>query len=466
MITICYLTKNSDQKYSTYLKKSCGIKNCDVIEIIDDTKNASKIYNRIINESKNNIIVFCEENLEFDNGWGYKILKHFEKNQDFGIIGKVGVKYIPKDGNWLCNDMSEAIGQINIKKNKIKYNEPFGNKIIDVIVVDGVFLCIDKNRIKNTFDETINETNFLSVDFCFQNFLNGVKIGVISNFDITRELETRIDEKWEEQKNVFANKFKSELPKIIPYQYNIKPINNKQPLVSILMPVYNYGNRINHTLNSIFNQNYTNFEIIMVDDGSTDQYIKNKLKLLEKVERIKIFYKENGGPSSARNLAFRHSNGNFILPLDSDDMIKNDFIKICVDILQKNDYISPVYCDAHHIGQMTGIEKKPEWSPERLIKGPFIANCSIFHRVAFEKINGYDESLKGWEDYDFWLRMMNEGYVGKRIPKDLFVYYHHEDDGSINSFVEKNKHESYQKIIRKNFRIENDRLHIEIKKIK
>ena len=115
-----------------------------------------------------------------------------------------------------------------------------------------------------------------------------------------------------------------------------------------------------------------------------------KLDQLEGTEKVKIIRKENGGPSSARNVAFSHSSGDYILPLDSDDMILDGYIKACVDILSRNKNISPAYCDTHHIGQMNGVEQRPEWSKERLLKGPFIVNCSMFHREAFEKINGYD----------------------------------------------------------------------------
>ena len=75
-------------------------------------------------------------------------------------------------------------------------------------------------------------------------------------------------------------------------------------------------------------------------------------------------------------------------------------------LFEKN--ISPVYCDTHHIGQTQGVEQRPEWSMDRLIQGPFIVNCSMFHKKAFDDCEGYDDSLKGWEDYDLWIRLRKE----------------------------------------------------------
>ena len=87
-----------------------------------------------------------------------------------------------------------------------------------------------------------------------------------------------------------------------------------------------------------------------------------------------------------------------------------------------------------------------------------MVNCSMFHREAFEKVNGYDEELTGWEDYDMWIRMMKEGYVGKRIPKPLFVYFHHEKDGTVSTEANKNLQELYMRIMYKNFEVKDNKI--------
>jgi GT2 family glycosyltransferase len=82
----------------------------------------------------------------------------------------------------------------------------------------------------------------------------------------------------------------------------------------------------------------------------------------------------------------------------------------------------------------------------------------MFTKKAFDDCGGYDEDLIGWEDYDLWLRMMKNGYIGKRIPKPLFVYFHHENDGTVSTKANQNQQELYQNIMYKNFDIENGKI--------
>lgn len=457
MISVVFSTRKDNQEHIEHIKNTSGVKNIEVLQYINDGQySLTEIYNKGLNESKNNIVIFLHDDIIIETkNWGNKILNHYRKNTSYGIIGKAGTKYLPKSGLWWDVGMTEVVGQVYHKHNGKKwlsqYSEGFGNKIEETIIVDGLFFAVNKEIIKSNFDENIKGFHFYEIDFCYQNFLNGVKVGVITDISVTHLSIGQTNKQWDDNRLQFVEKFQNTLPQIIPYNYSFNKIKKDEPLVSILMPIYNYGNRINQTLKSIFNQDYTNYEIILVDDGSTNEYVKLKLKQLEKVDRIKVIYKENGGPSSARNEAFKHSKGEYILPLDSDDMILPGYLKTCVNILKNNKNISPVYCDTHHVGEINGIEKRPEWSKDRLIQGPFIVNCSMFNRESFEKVNGYDEELNGWEDYDMWLRMMKEGYIGKRIPKPLFVYFHHEKDNTVSTNANKNQQELYNKIMKKNF---------------
>jgi glycosyltransferase involved in cell wall biosynthesis len=263
------------------------------------------------------------------------------------------------------------------------------------------------------------------------------------------------NQQWDTNRLLFLEKYQGNLPIKLESNYPINKINPKIPLVSIIIPIYNYGIQFEKTLQSAFDSTYKNIEVVIVNDGSTDEYVKLKLESIKDHPNIKIIYQENQGPSSARNNGIKNSNGDLILPLDADDMIQPEYIQSCVNILKNNKNISPVYCDTHHIGETQGVESRPEWSIERLNNGPFIVNCSMFHRKAFEDCNGYDEELKGWEDYDLWIRMGLKGYSGKRIPKPLFIYFHHESDGTVSTEANSNQQELYNKIMNKNYKNEN-----------
>jgi glycosyltransferase involved in cell wall biosynthesis len=258
------------------------------------------------------------------------------------------------------------------------------------------------------------------------------------------------EEQWEQNRIKFVESFKDKLPQIIDADLPVFNHNPKQPVVSVIMPIHNYGNMFQKSLESVFNSTYKNIELVIVNDGSQNQYVINKLNSLSNHPNIKIIHQENSGPSSARNNGVKNSTGEYILPLDSDDMISPEYIQTCVNLIKKNKNISPVYCDTHHVGQMNGVEERPEWSKERLVQGPFIVNCSMFSKESFDKCEGYDESMKGWEDYDLWIRMAKNGYIGKRIPKPLFTYFHHESDGTVSTKANQNQKELYNKIMSKN----------------
>jgi len=458
MITIGYSTKKTKPDFKSYLNKSSGVKDCQIIEKENPGKFLlTEIYNQILNESKFDIVVFCHDDIYFEKDyWGKRIIEHFQKNPEYGILGVAGTKYYPSSGMW-WEIQGEMVGQVwhqhEGKKWLSEYNKPFGSKIIETIIVDGVFFAVKKSNLKHNFDESVKGFHFYDTTFCIKNFLDGVKIGTISNIPLTHLSIGMVNKEWDDNRKIFSEKYKEHLPIKLPSIYPNKR-DEKQPLVSVIIPIYNYGKQFEKTLNSVFESTYKNIEIIIVDDGSTDSYVNQKLLSISENSSIKIIRQVNSGPSSARNNGIKNSTGDFILPLDADDSIHSDYIQTCVNILKNNKNISPVYCDTLHIGQLQGVEQRPEWSMERLIQGPFIVNCSMFHKEAFEKSDGYDTSLFGWEDYDLWIRMGKNGYKGHRIPKPLFTYFHHEKDGTVSTTANQNQGELYKKIMDKNFKNE------------
>lgn len=109
------------------------------------------------------------------------------------------------------------------------------------------------------------------------------------------------------------------------------------PLVSVIIPVYNVEEYLRECVNSVINQSYRNLEIWLVDDGSQDASGKICDEYKEKDERIRVIHKENGGLSSARNSAIDLMNGEYVVFIDSDDFIANDFIETYVDYMNRFD---------------------------------------------------------------------------------------------------------------------------------
>jgi glycosyltransferase involved in cell wall biosynthesis len=458
MITIGYSTRASNPTFIDQIKKTVGIKDVEIIEVINNgEKSLTKVYNEILNQAKNDIVVLCHDDILFETkSWGKRILEHFEKT-DYGILGVAGTTHMPSSGMW-WEVKSEMIGQVyhmnEGEKWLSEYNKPFGSRIIQSVVVDGLFIALHKNRINNNFIEDFDGFHFYDISFCLSNFLSGVKIGTISNVRLTHLSIGMTNENWDKNRLFLIEKYGANLPIKLESIYPVYNLNQTQPIVSIIIPIYNYGLQFEKTLQSVFESTYKNIEIIIVNDGSTDLYVKLKLDSIKNHPNIKIINQENQGPSSARNNGVRSSIGQYILPLDADDMLLPEYIDTCVKILNKNKKISPVYCDTIHVGEIQGVEKRPEWAMDTLKAGPFIVNCSMFHRDAFDACNGFDETLKGWEDYDFWIRMGLNGYTGKRIQKPMFVYFHHESTGTVSTEANKNRQELYNKIITKNFKNE------------
>lgn len=218
MITIGFSTRNDNPTYIEYLKKTSGIKDVQIIQKINNgDKSLSKVYNEIIEESKNDIIVLCHDDLEFDTkNWGRNILNNFNKS-DYGIIGLAGSVYLPTSGRWWEKPMTMR-GIVNHKQNDKKWESRYSvnnGKITDVVLTDGLFISFDKNKIKNQFNEEIPGFHFYDVDFTFSNHMKNVKVGVTYDVRVTHLSVGQTNEQWEQNRILFSEKNKELLPQKI-----------------------------------------------------------------------------------------------------------------------------------------------------------------------------------------------------------------------------------------------------------
>ena len=227
MITIGYSTRSSNTEFQDYLKKSSGHPKVQIIEKINNgEKNLSEVYNEIISESNFDIVVLCHDDIYFDtNNWVSKLVKQFEKNSDYGILGMAGTTEMPESGMW-WEDRSKMFGIVNHesegKKWESKYSDSLGNNIKEVVIVDGVFIALNKQKIKSNFDESVDGFHMYDVNFCFRNFLEDVKIGVLTNIRLTHKSIGMTNDKWEDNRKIFAEKYSEFLPKKVKYDDNSK----------------------------------------------------------------------------------------------------------------------------------------------------------------------------------------------------------------------------------------------------
>jgi hypothetical protein len=224
MITIGYSTREHNPKFIEYLKKSSGFKKIEVIEKINNgEKSLSEVYNEIIQESKTDIVVLCHDDIYFDTtSWYYKLKSHFE-NTDYGILGVAGTTNMPKTGRW-WDLRKNMIGIVNHesggKKWTSKYSEEFNKSIRQTVIVDGLFIALSKSKIKHNFDEEFKGFHFYDIAFCFRNHLENVKVGVITNIRITHKSIGQTNEQWEQNRELFVEKYGKNLPSKAPFDPN------------------------------------------------------------------------------------------------------------------------------------------------------------------------------------------------------------------------------------------------------
>ena len=222
MITIGYSTKSHKPELIEYFKKSSGNpKYVEVIEKINyGDKSLSEVYNEILTESKSDIVILCHDDIYFDTpAWYSKILRNFEKN-DFGILGVAGTPHLPQSGLW-WEERRKMLGIVNHesggKKWESRYSSNQGNEIREVAIIDGVFIVVHKQRIKKNFVEDFKGFHFYDLPFCVENHLEGVKIGVFTNIRITHKSIGQTNQQWEDNRQIFIEKYKESLPIKIPF---------------------------------------------------------------------------------------------------------------------------------------------------------------------------------------------------------------------------------------------------------
>jgi len=199
------------------------------------------------------------------------------------------------------------------------------------------------------------------------------------------------------------------------------------PKVSIIVPCYNQAHFLNDSLQSVLNQIFDAWECIIVNDGSPDNTEEVAQKWSAKDARFKYVKKPNGGLSSARNAGIAISRGDFILPLDADDLIHSDYLQKLLPVIENNDAIEVVSCYSiffrNTIDNVVNTRKPTGTTIDALLYENMIMATSLYRKESWNRVGGYDESMKdGFEDWDFWISILKDGAEFKIVPEFLFYY--------------------------------------------
>ncbi len=195
------------------------------------------------------------------------------------------------------------------------------------------------------------------------------------------------------------------------------------PLISVIVPCYKQADLLPETLESVIAQTYSNWECVIVNDGSPDNTEEVAMLYCEKDTRFKYVWKENGGLASARNFGIRNSLGDYILPLDSDDLIGSTYMELAMNHFKDNPETKLVYCKAQKFGTENGLWELGDYDYNMMLWANIIFCTCFYRRSDYNETSGYNTNMKyGYEDWDFLLSLLKPEDKVYCIPEVLFFY--------------------------------------------
>jgi GT2 family glycosyltransferase len=473
MITIIYST-HKDEVYNNNFKnnliRSVGLKDVQILQYQNNNQySLSEVYNKGIKESIFDIVVCLHNDVRMETNWGKKLVKDFQDNPEFGIIGKAGTSYFPDSGIYWEKLPLTMVGQVyhhpeGQKKFLSKYSPklPF---LIPVISIDGLFMAFNKTKIKHQFDETIGRFHFYDHPFCLSNYLDGVKIGVTSSFEIIHESVGQPNEEFFRSKEIFLNKFKKHLPlDLKPEFVYVEPIKSKPSKntgkVAVIIPTKGKLDLLFSCLNSYKTQTQNvNYEIFVADTGSTnEEKIQIKKYIADNETHIKIHLIEYSYYNFAKinnDVVKNHITKDFDYLIFSNNDIKllNNVMYGMIQIFKTNPKAGTVGARLHfedntvqHDGILMGVsdQNKELLLTHKNLRSYYnftnlttkvignTAGLLMIRRNIFDKIGGFNESYRiCFEDVELNLQCIVNGF--ENIYVGGLVAYHYESQTRKNN---------------------------------
>jgi glycosyltransferase involved in cell wall biosynthesis len=203
----------------------------------------------------------------------------------------------------------------------------------------------------------------------------------------------------------------------------VPPPSAGTPRVSVIIPCFNLGAYLDEAVASVLAQTYQDFEILIVDDGSTEKATRTLLSTLER-PKTRVLSLPHGGLAAARNAGVESSSGAYVCALDADDCLEPSYLAKTVRILDEDPSVAFASAWLRSFG-----EEESEWKPERcdiptLLWEDTVLTAAVVRREAVLAVGGFDTAMpvQGDEDWDLWLTLAERGYRGVIIPEVLFNY--------------------------------------------
>jgi glycosyltransferase involved in cell wall biosynthesis len=221
------------------------------------------------------------------------------------------------------------------------------------------------------------------------------------------------------------------------------------PRFSVVMAAHDSSEWIGSSMHSALAQTVRDLELVVVDDGSTDDTALRVERLAQDDSRVRLLRQPNQGPAAARNAGFAVARGAYVSTLDSDDLWLPTYLERMEDVLRRNPDAAYAYTDAWVLDAPSGrvrattemAYQKPPLPPPRdpdaflreLLERNFVYNSVTLRRSVLDRVSGYDERLWTGEDWEFWLRIAAAGFRAVRVDGTLAV--HRDREGSLSTDV-------------------------------
>lgn len=197
----------------------------------------------------------------------------------------------------------------------------------------------------------------------------------------------------------------------------------KTTKISIIIPVFNANKYLEETINSVKYQTFINWECILINDGSIDNSESVIIENIKEDKRFRYIFQENTGVCVARNNAIIKSKGEYVLCLDADDLISENFLEETLKVLESDSNIKVATSAVQYFGRSKGALEVVSYDLNTILAANQIVVTSLFRRVDFDWVGGFNENMKeGFEDWDFWISILKSGGNVKCASSAVFYY--------------------------------------------